>query len=43
MNDKHAVMVDLKTNSIIKTDKMELYDKVLAGNLKKLEKVSDDT
>lgn len=43
LNDKHASMVDTKTNSIIKTDKMELYDKVLAGNLNKLEKLSGDT
>ncbi len=42
INDKHASMVDTKTNSIIKTDKMELYDKVLAGNLNKLEKLSGD-
>lgn len=36
-------MIDYKTNSVIKTDKMELYDKVLAGNLNKLEKLSADT
>lgn len=36
-------MIDFKTNSIIKTDKMELYDKVLAGNLNKLEKLSADS
>jgi len=42
LNDKHASMVDTKTNSIIKTDKNELYDKVLAGNLSKLEKLSGD-
>lgn len=42
LNDKHASMVDTKTNSIIKTDKNELYDKVLAGNLNKLEKLSAD-
>ena len=43
INDKHASMIDYKTNSVIKTDKMELYDKVLAGNLNKLEKLSADT
>ena len=42
INDKHASMIDCKTNSVIKADKMELYDKVLAGNLNKLEKLSDD-
>lgn len=42
LNDKHASMIDTKTNLIIKTDKVELYDKVLAGNLNKLEKLSGD-
>jgi hypothetical protein len=42
LNDKHASMVDTKTNSIIKTDKNELYDKVLIGSLSKLEKLSAD-
>ena len=42
LNDKHASMVDTKTNSIIKTEKVELFDKVLAGSLKKLEQFSSD-
>jgi hypothetical protein len=33
LNDKHASMIDLKTNSIIKTEKNELYDKILIGNI----------
>ena len=40
LNDKHASMIDTKTNSIIKTEKCELFDKVLSGNLKKLEHLS---
>ena len=43
LNDKHASMIDTKTNLVVKTDKMELFDKVLAGNLNKLEKLSGDT
>jgi hypothetical protein len=42
LNDKHASIIDINTNSIIKADKIELYDKVLAGNLKKLEMFSTD-
>ena len=42
LNDKHASMIDTKTNSIIKADKLELYDKVLYGTLNKLEKLSAD-
>lgn len=42
LNDKHASMIDTKTNLVVKTDKMELFDKVLAGNLNKLEKLSGD-
>ncbi len=42
LNDKHASMIDTKTNSIIKADKNELYDKVLAGSISKLEKLSAD-
>ena len=42
INDKHASMIDTKTNSIIKAEKNELYDKVLTGNLSKLEKLSAD-
>jgi hypothetical protein len=42
LNDKHASMIDTKTNSIIKTEKIELFDKVLAGSLNKLEQFSND-
>ena len=40
LNDKHASMIDVKTNSIIKTEKNELFDKILIGNIKKLEAMS---
>jgi hypothetical protein len=43
LNDKHASMIDIKTNLIVKTDKIELFDKVLAGNLNKLEKLLEDS
>jgi hypothetical protein len=42
LNDKHASIIDTKTNSIIKADKIELFDKILAGNLKKLEQICTD-
>ncbi len=42
LNDKHASMIDVTTNSIIKTDKNELFDRILIGNIKKLEKISDN-
>lgn len=40
LNDKHASMIDDKTNSIIKTDKTSLFDKVLVNNLKNLETIA---
>jgi len=42
LNDKHASVIDITTNSIIKTDKTELFDKVLIGNIKKLEKMAEN-
>lgn len=41
-NDKYASVVDTKTNTVIKTEKLELFDKVLDGNIKKLELFSGD-
>lgn len=43
LNDKHASMIDTKTNLVIKTEKCELFDMVLSGNLKKLEHLSIDS
>ncbi len=42
LNDKHASVIDTKTNAIIKTDKTELFDKVLIGNIKKLETIAEN-
>ena len=42
LNDKHASMIDVKTNSIIKTEKNELFDKILIGNIKKLEAMCEN-
>jgi len=38
INDKHASVIDEKTNTIIKTDKIDLFDKILVTNLNLLEK-----
>ena len=42
LNDKHASMIDIETNSIIKTEKTELFDKVLIRNIKKLESMAEN-
>ncbi len=42
INDKHASVIDEKTNKIIKTDKLDLFDKVLGANLDNLEKISNN-
>lgn len=42
LNDKHASVIDTETNLIVKTDKMELFDKVLAGNIKKLATMAEN-
>jgi hypothetical protein len=43
INDKHASVIDEKTNKIIKTNKQDLFDKVLFANLELLEKLSNDS
>ncbi len=40
INDKHATVIDEKTNKVIKTDKIDLFDKILIANLNTLEKIS---
>jgi hypothetical protein len=40
INDKHASVIDEKTNTIIKTNKSDLFDKVLGANLSNLEKIA---
>ncbi len=42
INDKHASVIDEKTNTIIKTNKFDLFDKVLGANLDNLEKISNN-
>jgi len=40
INDKHANVLDIETQNVIKTDKIELYDTLLTNNLIKLRKIS---
>jgi hypothetical protein len=42
LNDKHASMIDTETNSIIKTDKYGLFDKVLVNTIKNLEIIGNN-
>lgn len=42
INDKHASIIDEKTNTIIKTNKFDLFDKVLVAQLDILEKISNN-
>ena len=42
INDKHASVIDEKTNTIIKTNKFDLFDKVLVAQLDILEKISNN-
>ncbi len=40
INDKHASVIDEKTNTIVKTNKDDLYDNVLTSHLELLEQIS---
>jgi len=42
INDKHASVIDEKTNTIVKTNKFDLFDKVLGANLNNLEKIASN-
>jgi hypothetical protein len=42
LNDKHASVIDDKTNSVIKTAKSDLFDKILVTNLNNLEKCCEN-
>ena len=42
INDKHASVIDEKTNTIIKTNKFDLFDRVLGANLANLEKIASN-
>lgn len=40
LNDKHASILDKKTQTVIKTEKQELFDTLLTCNISKLESIS---
>jgi hypothetical protein len=42
INDKHASVIDEKTNTVVKTNKFDLFDKVLGANLSSLEKIASN-
>jgi hypothetical protein len=42
LNDKHASVINPNTNSIIKTEKTTIFDKMLVSNLTNLEKISQN-
>jgi hypothetical protein len=42
INDKHASMIDTNTQTVIKTDKVELFDTILSNNINKLEMISNN-
>ena len=42
LNDKHASILDKNTQTVIKTDKHELFDNILTNSLVKLETVSNN-
>ena len=43
INDKHASVIDEKTNTIVKTNKFDLYDNVLTSYLNNLEKLASNS
>jgi hypothetical protein len=43
LNDKHASVINPDTNSVIKTDKNTLFDKILVSNIKNLEIISSNS
>jgi hypothetical protein len=42
LNDKHASVINPDTNTVIKTDKITLFDKIMTANLKKLEQIAQN-
>jgi hypothetical protein len=42
LNDKHASMIDTNTQTVVKTDKVELFDTILSNNINKLEVMSNN-
>ncbi len=43
INDKHASVIDEKTNTIVKTNKEDLYGVILTTNLNNLEKIASNS
>ncbi len=43
LNDKHASVINPETNSIVKTDKLTLFDQLLVSYLEKLDKITKNT
>jgi hypothetical protein len=43
LNDKHASVINPDTNSVMKTDKNTLFDKILVSNIKNLEIISSNS
>jgi hypothetical protein len=41
LNDKHANILDVNTQSVIKTNKIELFDTILSNNINKLDIMSN--
>jgi hypothetical protein len=35
LNDKHASMIDTNTQTVVKTEKIELFDTILSNNINK--------
>ena len=42
LNDKHASMIDTDTQTVVKTNKVELFDNILSNNIGKLEVMSNN-
>jgi hypothetical protein len=42
LNDKHASMINTNTQTVVKTDKVELFDTILYNNINKLEIMSNN-
>ncbi len=42
LNDKHASVINPDTNTVVKTDKITLFDKIMTSNLKKLEQIAQN-
>lgn len=43
LNDKHASMIDTNTQTVVKADKVELFNNILSNNISKLEVMSNNS